>query len=126
MSFHPPEPLPESKRPDAIELGPTGGIKEETKSEYRDRAPKSGTAFDDESNPLFGVLGEGKFYRLNYEEQTNALKAFFRPYLDGERSFTERLQDPATAPRAYELLRQACMPSLASAPSIGSFWTERS
>ncbi len=104
MSFHPPEPLPESKRPDAIELGPTGGIKEETKSEYRDRAPKSGTEFDAETAELFRTLDS--LHDLEDVEREELLNEFFHPYNTREKSFSKILGDPKTAPRALELLRQ--------------------
>ncbi len=104
MPFHPPRPLPETERPDAIELGLTGGISEEAKPEYRDTAPKSGTEFDDETAALFRSLDS--FHKLDYEEQKVLLNDAFRPYLRLEQSFPDRLRDSQTAPRALELLRQ--------------------
>lgn len=43
---------------------------------------------------------------LNYEEQEAVLNDFFRPYMTLKRSFRDHLNNPKTAPRALELLRQ--------------------
>ncbi len=104
MSFHPPEPLPEAKRPDPIELGPTGGVSEEVEPRYRERVPKSGTGFDAETDELFRSLDS--FHKFDYEEQEALLNDAFRPYLTYEQPFEDRLKDRKTAPRALELLRQ--------------------
>ncbi len=104
MSFRPPQELPGAPRPEPVELEPTGGIKEELKSEYRDRTPKSGTEFDAETADLFRSLDS--LHDLEDEEKEELLNEFFRPYNTFEKSFTKILGDPKTAPRALELLRQ--------------------
>lgn len=95
MSFNPPEQMPPVNLPVLKEVHHVPG---ETESET--------AAFEAETAGLFHVLERGRFHKLDYETQEMLLNNFFEPYIVGERSFSECLKNPETAPRALELVRR--------------------